>query len=139
MFNIVYWNTRGCCDPSLFRNLKTLFLGPKPNILILADTRISDESRLHHLRRLGFDCLRMIPSIGRSGGIAVLWDSDAVSISVLEEDRQFMHMSCDVRGLSNFILTGVYAIPHSDLRSFLWEKVLVFLMVFLFHGLFVGI
>ncbi|KAI9074720.1 hypothetical protein K1719_043310 [Acacia pycnantha] len=45
-------------------------------------------------------------------------------LTKIEEDRQFVHLSCDVIGMSKFILTGVYAIPHSDLRSRLWEKLL---------------
>ncbi|KAI9119405.1 hypothetical protein K1719_010080 [Acacia pycnantha] len=125
MFKALYWNNRGSCGPGLYRNLKLLFKGQKPNLLLLADTRCSDVSRLRHLLRLGYDQIRMIPSVGNSGGLVAVWDSTVASISILEEDRQYFHMRASSSGMPDFLLTFIYALPHSNLRSDLWEKLRV--------------
>ncbi|KAI9092526.1 hypothetical protein K1719_027654 [Acacia pycnantha] len=120
----LYWNTRGACGKGLLRNLKLLCNGPKPSILLLAETRIEDGARLKSLNSLGYDMVRVVPSVGNSGGLAVAWISSKISVVVLEENRQFLHLRCQVAQEPSFLLTSIYAIPHSDLRSVLWGNLL---------------
>ncbi|KAI9072596.1 hypothetical protein K1719_045432 [Acacia pycnantha] len=88
---------------------------PKPMILILAETRIENGSRLSVLRNLGYDSIRIVPSVGRSGGIAMAWDSTLLSLTIIEENRQLIHMQCSRANLPTFLLTAIYAVPHSNL------------------------
>ncbi|KAK4261441.1 hypothetical protein QN277_004437 [Acacia crassicarpa] len=119
---ISYWNTRGACGKGLLRNLKLLCNGPKPSILVLAETRSDNCKRFDTLKSLGYDTIRVMPSSGRSGGLVVAWSSLRVSVDVLEEDRQFFHLRCQFPQVPIFLLTVLYVIPHSDCRSLLWEN-----------------
>lgn len=69
MDSIIFWNTRGACRKGLLSNLKVVMKNMSPVMVILAETRCSRESRLQKLRILGFDTVRMIPSVGLSGGL----------------------------------------------------------------------
>ena len=123
MDKILYWNTRGACGKSLFRNLKLVCHGPKPTLIILSETRMVDDRHLRVLGRLGFDSFRCIPNEGRSGGLAMIWKSSQVSITVVEEDRQFFHLECKFPQVPIFYLTAIYAVPHSNLRAVLWANI----------------
>ncbi|KAI9074024.1 hypothetical protein K1719_044024 [Acacia pycnantha] len=54
--------------------------------------------------------------------MAMLWRSSLINVSIIEEDRQYFHIQCVLPDQSRFLLTSVYAIPHSNLRSVLWTK-----------------
>ncbi|KAI9080372.1 hypothetical protein K1719_037766 [Acacia pycnantha] len=73
---------------------------------------------------MGYDEVQIVPSVGRSGGLAVAWISTKVTVTILEKNRQFFHLKCQFGQELPFILTSVYAIPHSDLRSVLWDNLL---------------
>ncbi|KAI9080435.1 hypothetical protein K1719_037549 [Acacia pycnantha] len=122
MDKILYWNNRGSCDSGLHRNLKTIINGSNPSLVILADTRCFDKARLRHLLRLGYDEIKMLPGVGLSGGMAAIWKSHAISISIVEEDRQYLYLRCSVPSSQDFFLTPIYALPHLNLRSSLWHK-----------------
>lgn len=118
----LYWNTRGSCGSGLFKNLRLILNGFSPSIIILSDTKCTEESRFSSLLRLGYDNISCVPSEGRSGGLVVIWDSSQVLVSILHKDRQFIHALCVVPGIPNFLLSSVYALPHSDFRTILWSK-----------------
>lgn len=115
MDSIFYWNTRGACGKGLFRNLKLLCDGLKPSIIVLSKTKMFDDRRLKILHRLGFDAFRIIPSEGRLGGLVLIWKSSHVSVTVVEENRQFFHLQCQFPQLPVFNLTAIYVVPHSNL------------------------
>ncbi|KAI9114301.1 hypothetical protein K1719_014529 [Acacia pycnantha] len=94
------------------------------SLVILADTKISNDNRLRHLLRLGYNGFAMVLRVGRSGGLVAIWKSNTISISILE-DRQFLHFWCLVQGIPDFLFTSVYVLLHLDLRSVLWDKLLV--------------
>ncbi|KAI9082440.1 hypothetical protein K1719_035583 [Acacia pycnantha] len=112
----------GSCGKGLYNNIKTIKEGSRPILLILADTRCADASRLRHLFRIGFNEMKLVPSVGLSGGLAAFWDSSAIPISVVEEDRQFLHFRCSIPGNPEFLLTSIYALPHSNFQSTLWDN-----------------
>ncbi|KAI9089336.1 hypothetical protein K1719_029615 [Acacia pycnantha] len=85
---------------------------------------MTDDHRLRVLEYLGFDSIRIIPSVGRSGGLAVAWNSNRVTLSILEENRQFFHLQCKFPLSPEFFLTAIYAVPHSNLRAVLWDNLL---------------
>ncbi|KAK4286195.1 hypothetical protein QN277_002786 [Acacia crassicarpa] len=120
---ILYWNTRGACGKGLLRNLKLICSGPRPCVLILAETRTDMDSRFKCLSSMGYDSVRIIPSVGKSGGLAIAWVSSRAAVTVLQEDRQFFHLLCRIDQSSPFLLTAVYAIPHSNFREILWANI----------------
>ncbi|XP_028754982.1 uncharacterized protein LOC114714409 [Neltuma alba] len=62
-----------------------------------------------------------VPSDGRSGGLVIMWDEDRSHIRILEQDQQFFHLSWEYNQRKLF-LTAVYAVPHSNHRQALWNK-----------------
>lgn len=81
------------------------------------------DSRFQCLSSVGYDSIRIIPSVGKSGRLAVTWVSSRVSVIILEENRQFFHLQCQIDQSSPFLLTVVYAIPHSNHREILWANI----------------
>ncbi|KAI9127465.1 hypothetical protein K1719_002024 [Acacia pycnantha] len=118
---LFYWNSRGACGRGLFRNLKLLCKKSQPSVIVLADSRIRDVARF---KCLGFDSLQVIPSLGQSGGLAVGWNSSRISVSVLEEDRQFFHLQCQLPQSYPFFITVVYSLPYVRDNSVLWDSLL---------------
>ncbi|KAI9084589.1 hypothetical protein K1719_033577 [Acacia pycnantha] len=95
---------------------------PRPCMVILAKTKCENESRLLRLKKLGFDGLCSVPSIGRSGGIVVVRQSDIMGVSVLRNDRQFIHFLCSKFGEPSFFLTVVYSLPLTHHKQELWQN-----------------
>ncbi|KAI9072914.1 hypothetical protein K1719_045129 [Acacia pycnantha] len=100
---------------------KQLCKESKPSLIILAETRTSDVSKFNCFRRLGYDSFRIIPSSGQSGGLAIGWMSSQINVSVVEEDRQFFHLSCQIPKIDPFFIIAVYAIPYANYEAALWE------------------
>ncbi|KAK4282132.1 hypothetical protein QN277_013544 [Acacia crassicarpa] len=94
-------------------------------MLILAETKCSDDLSLRPLVSYGFDSMEIIPSQGLSGGMAMLWKSNCIKVQLIDTDRQFFHARCELPDPLLFFLTPIYAIPHSNLRSILWSKLKV--------------
>ncbi|KAI9079810.1 hypothetical protein K1719_038220 [Acacia pycnantha] len=82
------------------------------------------ESRFSCLGRMGYDSVRVIPSSGQSGRLAVGWMSSRINVSVLEEYRQFFHLYCQIPQLEPFYITAVYSIPYPCFKASLWESLL---------------
>ncbi|KAI9114763.1 hypothetical protein K1719_014461 [Acacia pycnantha] len=71
---------------------------------------------------MGFDGFEFVPSVGRSGGLVVVWKKDLMDVVLLQRDRQFLHLSCSIPGKGDFHLTTVYAIPRAALKQLLWQE-----------------
>lgn len=68
--------------------------------------------------------IQIVPSVGRSGGLAMVWNSSRISVSILEVDRQYFHLQCQIPQIEPFLLTSVYVLPHSNFRSVLWGNLM---------------
>lgn len=121
MFNIIFWNVRGACVRCMFRNIKLLRSKYNPAMILLAETKCESDGRLQCLRKLGFNELVSIPSVGQFGGIAAAWKSNFLNVSVLYSHRQYLHLNYIGGGISPFVLTGVYALPEANHKLMLWE------------------
>ncbi|KAI9071519.1 hypothetical protein K1719_046498 [Acacia pycnantha] len=91
-------------------------------ILVLAETKCENESRLFSLKKLGYDGLSVSPSVGRSGGIATVWWKDRIFVTKIRRERQFLHFHCVLDGYAPFFYTTFYAVPQSNLKRILWEE-----------------
>ncbi|KAK4262419.1 hypothetical protein QN277_027981 [Acacia crassicarpa] len=120
MTNIVAWNCRGACSSDFAHQIRLLCRNSNPCLVFLSETKSASVAHFRALEKLGFDGLHLVPSIGRSAGLAVAWKKDRISVSVLNSDRQFIHLSCSVSGMPLFLLTAVYSVPISCLKGRLW-------------------
>ncbi|KAI9126004.1 hypothetical protein K1719_003422 [Acacia pycnantha] len=91
-------------------------------MLILAETKCTIDRTFRPLLSYGFDSMEIIPSEGHSGGMAMIWKSSSIKVQIIDTNRQFFHVECELPDRPPFLLTSVYAIPHSNLRSILWSK-----------------
>ncbi|CAI8601197.1 unnamed protein product [Vicia faba] len=58
------------------------------------------------------------------GGIFVLWKSKDISVDVLQDDSQFVHMKVVQEKKSECLLIALYAKPMESLKAWLWKQVL---------------
>ena len=78
---IISWNCRGLGNPQSVRALHDLVRCWNPKIVFLMDTK-SKKNRMERIKnRIGFANGLIVPSVGRSGGIALLWTRE-ISLEV---------------------------------------------------------
>ena len=69
---------------------------------------------------MGFDGLEVIDCVGRSGGLALLWDSN-VQVTVLGKDRNFIDVVVILAGFGSWRVTDFYGVPNRDKRCDSWH------------------
>ncbi|KAI9106682.1 hypothetical protein K1719_022210 [Acacia pycnantha] len=70
----------------------------------------------------GIRCFQTYAKRRTIGRISDALENSVSRVEVVSEDRQYIHVKCAFPGRSEFMLTAVYAVPHSNLRSLLWAK-----------------
>uniref|UniRef100_A0A2N9GNM8 Reverse transcriptase domain-containing protein n=1 Tax=Fagus sylvatica TaxID=28930 RepID=A0A2N9GNM8_FAGSY len=70
------WNCRGLGNPKAIRALHEMVQSKVPSILFLIETKMDNSEMTVVRSRLGFHNALIVPSMGRSGGLAMLWKDD---------------------------------------------------------------
>jgi exonuclease III len=74
--SILSWNCRGLGNLRTVRDLCRLVKEKRPNMVFLMETMLH-TARLEMLKfKLGFDCVFVVDSKGKSGGLALIWYED---------------------------------------------------------------
>ncbi|GMY35564.1 hypothetical protein FCV25MIE_30806 [Fagus crenata] len=74
---LISWNCQGLGNPKAVRALHHMVKKKGPEVLFLMETKL-DAVRMEVIRiKLGFDNAFTVPSLGRSGGLALLWKAEA--------------------------------------------------------------
>ena len=119
--NSLGWNCRGLGNPRSVRVLHDLVRRWAPKIVFLSETKLRTK-RMERIRdRIGFANGLFVPSLGRSGGLALLWTR--------ETDLEIKSFGCYhidaiiTKANSNFKwrITGFYGHPQAHLRQFSWD------------------
>lgn len=115
---ILIWNVRGAAGKDLWHAVKELKIRHKIKIVVLVETRCSGDSAQRAIKGMGFKFQIIEEARGMSGGIWMLWNEEAISLTVLESHRQFIH--CRVRGLGQraWLFTAIYGSPRERERLF---------------------
>ncbi|XP_061376067.1 uncharacterized protein LOC133318127 [Gastrolobium bilobum] len=102
--------------------IKDMVFQNKIQVLVLLETRISGSKADRVVRSLGFDNFFIREAVGFSGGIWILWNKSMTSISILEEDHQFVHSKITWlnSGIEEYF-TFIYGSPRRPKRRVLWE------------------
>ncbi|KAI9117610.1 hypothetical protein K1719_011776 [Acacia pycnantha] len=122
MDNFLYWNSRGACSKHLLQNISSVCKEAQPCLLVLSETKCERETQFLYLQKLGFDDYSFVPSVGRSGGMIVLWKKSIVSVSILQKEQQLIHLRCTITGHQPFLLSAIYAIPLDSRKQALWNN-----------------
>ena len=80
IMHIVVWNCRGALKPNFQSHVRELARNHNPDILVVMETRIGGVRASEIIDRLPFDGAIHTETIGFSGGIWLLWNSDSVEL-----------------------------------------------------------
>jgi hypothetical protein len=101
--SLLSWNCQGLRNLQVVRDLCKLVKEKSHNMVFLMETKLP-AGRLDFLKsRLGFDGLFVVDSKGRSGGLALLWQS-SFQVSI-----------------QNYSRRHIAAVVHSDALDFNWR------------------
>ena len=90
--NILIWNYRGALNPSFQSVIRDLVCPHSPAIMVITETKVGGDGAKGIVDRLPFDGATFANSIGLSGCLWVLWDSDQVAVSELSSTKQEIHL-----------------------------------------------
>ena len=85
--NIICWNCKGALNPRFRRTLDSLMSKFNPQLVIVTETRIGGSRVKDITDRLPFDGAIHTDTIGYAGGLWLLWNSDAVEVTLLEKTK----------------------------------------------------
>ncbi|XP_042968949.1 uncharacterized protein LOC122301607 [Carya illinoinensis] len=115
------WNYRGLRNPRTIHELLQLVKTKTPHLVFLIETKCSSEKMETIRVQMGSDNCFAVKSVGRSGGLALLWNS---SIEVKVDTYTNWHISVYVKlpnSDKSWLLTGFYGHPNTAKRSETWQ------------------
>lgn len=114
-------NCRGLGNPSTVDGLRDLVRREAPSVIFLSETKLSSYDFRRVQRRLGeFEGL-VVDSMGRSGGLELLWRK---GIDIVLSTMSVHHIDVTVRGglgEEEGSLTGFYGWPEVHNRHLSWQ------------------
>ena len=94
-------------------------------MLVVMKTRVRGNRAKEIIDRLPFDGSVYTDTIGYSGGIWLLWDSDRVVVMPLANTEQEIHAIVKVQNSnSSWLFTAVYSSPRFAERFILWNNLI---------------
>jgi exonuclease III len=119
---VFLWNCRGAASTGFYRACKNYIDNNRPDIFVIMETRVDPKKLEKTLNLLGFDKMVYENCRGFAGGILVAWKEDSVTVNLLKNDFQFLHLSVTLEDGLSWNFTTVYASPKDDLKRELWMK-----------------
>ena len=117
--NLVSWNCQGLGNPKAVRALHSMVKSKAPKVLFLMETKLSGK-RMEGIRtKVGFDYAFTVPSVGRSGGLALLWKQE-VDVRIQNFSQHHIDAHIDPNQLQCWRLTGFYGCPEQHRRKESW-------------------
>ncbi|XP_074362176.1 uncharacterized protein LOC141702378 [Apium graveolens] len=118
--NAISWNCRGLGNSRAVRALRDVVKSYNPSIVFLMET-LSIKERIEKLRgKLGYDNQWVVDSIGRGGGLALIW-KNSVKCTVIGSGNNFIDVSITNANGSEWRMTGFYGFPERARRKASWD------------------
>lgn len=115
---ILSWNIRGMRNPRAIHNLKFEVRKNSSNILFISETKCKKERIEIVKKELGFDLCFWVDSMGKSGGLALVWFNQ-LDITMLSFSKG--HIDISVEDINvKWRLTGFYGNPDQGKRKESW-------------------
>ncbi|KAG6683712.1 hypothetical protein I3842_12G027600 [Carya illinoinensis] len=118
---ILSWNCRGLGNPRTVRELHLLVKEKGPRIVFLSETKCRRD-RVEGVRnKVGFDESFVVDSVGRSGGLAMVWKAE-MQVDLYSYSQS--HISLLVsqnEGGQKVMVTGFYGNPVVEKRKLSWN------------------
>ncbi|XP_057779716.1 uncharacterized protein LOC130998302 [Salvia miltiorrhiza] len=116
--NALSWNCRGLGQPLAVPTILELNRVHRPSVIFLCET-LSHRTRLEEIKnRLNFDGCFSVDSLGRSGGLCMMW-KNSYNCSILGYSRNHIDL-CITNANGNWRLTGYYGFPERSRRRDSW-------------------
>lgn len=118
--SFISWNCRGLGNPATVQILVDIIHTKKPVLLFLMETRLGFIRMEDIKRRLGFDYLFTVDSVGLNGGLALIWKKE-LEISILSHSVN--HIDTSVRTATTspiWRFTGFYGCLERHRRRISW-------------------
>ena len=118
--SLLSWNCRGLGNPRTVKALQKVINQQDPILVFLMETKISEEKAVSVRDKCNFSHSWVVPSAGRSGGLALFW-KDGIEVEILDADHS--HIDTLVKGgvsMNWWHLTGFYGAPETSRREESW-------------------
>ncbi|XP_075654120.1 uncharacterized protein LOC142624437 [Castanea sativa] len=93
-----------------------------PTIMIIMETKVCGDRAKGIVDRIHMDGAIIANSIGLSGGMWLLWDSNQVEVVELSLTEQEIHVSVSSTSKPHWLLSAVYGSPKFAERCLIWEN-----------------
>ena len=111
-WNLLSWNVRGLNSDKKWNSIRNKIMESKSEIICLQETKKEtfDINFIRNLCPLDFDSLEFLPSVGASGGILVVWKSNASMGQLIFKNSYAISIEFTSKiNNDSWVLTTVYA------------------------------
>jgi exonuclease III len=118
--NIISWNCRGLGNLRTVRELHRMVKQKKPILVFLMETKLRHDRMEAIRRKLEFPNMLAVDCIGKSGGLALLWNEE-VKLEIQNYSQR--HINAVIRGPEGeapWKFTGFYGQPDVAKRHEAW-------------------
>lgn len=116
---ILVWNVRGVGNPRTLQTLRHEVRSIKPQVMFLCESKCNREGSERLKVELNFEECLCIPSLGKKGGLILMWDEDLQAQVLSSSEGHINVIIKDKEGWWRFI--GFYGNPESHKRKESWE------------------
>jgi len=118
---ILAWNVQGARKQQLTEEIKIVQKTQQPDLMLLTETMVSEETTKRIISSLGFQCHDFSNPINHSGGIWVLWNNTHIKVNVLLKEDRAIHMLIFEYATQKFsIISGIYAPAQPSEKEPFW-------------------
>lgn len=116
----VGWNCRGLGNSRSVRCLRDLIRTRNPVFVFLSETMVKSEKISEISTSLGFTNNFAVNSVGRGGGLAVMWKRN-VMCTILSSSSNHIDVEIWEKNAPSWRITGFYGFPERHRRKDSWE------------------
>jgi hypothetical protein len=119
--NLICWNCWGLGNPQTVKALCLLVKKKRPELVFLMETKLGGNKMATIRQKVGFKNTFVVDSVGRSGGLALLW-SDEISFEIQNYSQQHINakINSPVNGFE-WKFMGFYGHPEAHKRHEAWS------------------
>jgi exonuclease III len=118
---ILSWNCRGLGNPWTVRDLCRLVKEKKPAMVFIMETKLLARKLESIKIKVGFTNLFGVDNVGKSGGLALLWNNE-VNVEIQNYSRRHINAVVQLDGVAQaWKFTGFYGHPDTSKRRESWS------------------